>query len=299
MTKVLCGIVMYNPKIARLIEEINSVINQLDMICLFDNGSKNIEDVQGQIFSNFSNDKIVFIKSNNNLGIGAALNKIFYYAVQNGFDWVLTLDHDSICPPNMVATYTKVDINDNVGMLCPIIVDKGMAKRYYSHIENTKKTEYITRTIQSGALVRVKCWKKVHGFDEKMFIDFVDFDFCQRLIINQYKILRVNTIELDHELGKKVPTFYAPLFKRIYEITNNRIFLYLTYKNLFSNERCFYSSRNNIIYIKKYMEYLDLKKEIIDYLDRIFRKLLRGKNRGKVLWYSIKGFVSGIKYKDV
>lgn len=296
--RIICGIVLYNPNTDRLANEINSIIEQVDKICLFDNGSENIDKVEQYILQDIPNEKIKLLKSNINLGIGAALNKIFEYANNNNYEYVLTLDHDSICPNDMIKKYVNYLKIPNVGMLCPNIIDKNMATYFYLKGSTDKGYEFINRTIQSGALVNVESWSNVGGFDEAMFIDFVDFDFCKRLTNYDYRILKVNSIVLDHELGKKEKTIYADFFNKVYEKTGKRLFLYFTYKNVFSNDRCYYSSRNNIIYIKRYKNSIKLKKEIMDYWNRIFRKILRSKHRGRVFFYSIKGFVDGIKFKE-
>ena len=100
--RIICGIVLYNPNTDRLANEINSIIEQVDKICLFDNGSENIDKVEQYILQDIPNEKIKLLKSNINLGIGAALNKIFEYANNNNYEYVLTLDHDSICPNDMI-----------------------------------------------------------------------------------------------------------------------------------------------------------------------------------------------------
>ena len=43
---VYAGIVTYNPKIERLIENINSIYPQVDKVIVYDNGSENIEDIK-------------------------------------------------------------------------------------------------------------------------------------------------------------------------------------------------------------------------------------------------------------
>lgn len=296
--KIICGIVLYNSQINRLLEEFDSIINQVDEICLFDNGSDNIGEVENQVINKFHSKKVTLLKSKKNLGIGAALNRIFEYAESHNYDWVLTLDHDSVCPNDMVKNYTDIQLTIDVGMICPNIIDRGMATYYYSKIDAEKPFEYIKRTIQSGAMVSTKCWKDVNGFDETMFIDFVDFDFCERLLIHGYKIVKVNSVELDHELGRKEKTLYAYIFKKLYEKTGKRFFLYFTYKNVFSNDRCYYSARNNVIFIKRYKKYLNNRKENFDCFDRIIRKILRSKNRTKVFLYSLKGIIDGMRYEQ-
>lgn len=291
MVKVMAGIVLYNAEMKRLFKEIESIISQVDLICLCDNGSNNISLIEEKIRRN---DKIVIIKNKNNLGIGTASNQICSYADKNGFDWVLMLDHDTICPCNLVDTYKKYIDNVSLGMICPNVLDQELVHNMYYNAGNGE-TEYIKRCIQSASFVKISAWKKCQGFNEWMFIDFVDFDFCKRLEINNYKILRCKTVTVDHQLGKRVRTRNANFFMNLYVKTGWSIFKYFTYKNEFSEARIYYCTRNNIAYIKEFSDYIDLKKEWKDFFLRILKKVLRSKNRFMIIRKTIKGTYDGIK----
>ena len=45
-TRICAGIVLYNPDIERLSDNIDSVISQVEKIYLVDNGSKNINKIE-------------------------------------------------------------------------------------------------------------------------------------------------------------------------------------------------------------------------------------------------------------
>lgn len=291
MIKTMAGIVLYNAEIERLFMEIESVLPQVDLICLCDNGSTNIDMIEKKIGEN---EKIVIIKNENNLGIGTASNQICLYAEKKGFDWVLMLDHDTVCPADLVATYKKYIDDESLGMLCPNVVDKELARNQYNSIGDGE-IEYIQRCIQSATFVKITAWKKCGGFNEWMFIDFVDFDFCKRMEINGFRIARCKTVTVDHQLGKRVKTKNADFFMNLYHKTGKSIFKYLTYKNEFSEARIYYCARNNIAYIKLFAGYIDKKKEWMIFFSRIFKKLIRSKNRLMVIRETVKGAYAGVK----
>jgi rhamnosyltransferase len=56
-------------------------------------------------------------------------------------------------------------------------------------------------TITSGNIVAVEAWEKCGKFEEKLFIDEVDHDFCLRLKIHFYKTVTSNDVFLKHKLG--------------------------------------------------------------------------------------------------
>lgn len=296
MKNVIAGIVLYNPDISRLIEVIGAIQNQVRSVCVFDNGSNNWSEVKRKIDDIYHN-KIICIRNEVNAGIGYATNRIFEEAQKLGFDWVLTLDHDTVCPINLISEYEKINKNNSIGMICPGVIDKDIVSNTWKS-KNNIQFESVDRCIQSGALVSVSAWKDVNGFDEWMFIDFVDFDFCTRLKINNYNIYRCNNVTIDHQLGNREETRLAPLFRRLYKLTGIRALNYFTYRNVFSQTRVFYSTRNNYVYIKKYSNYLDVNKEKRDFFDRCFRRILRGKNKLMIIKATINGIKAAREWKS-
>lgn len=292
MSDILAGIVLYNSEISRLANELRSINTQVSYICLFDNGSSNYVDILQMVNSLSFRNRITILQSPKNNGIGYALNRIFEFAKQNHFSWVLTLDHDTICPPNILEEYSKHLSIPKLGILCPRVVDNDIVKNMWDS-GSTEEIEKIDRCIQSGTLVNIEIWEKVQKFDEWMFIDFVDFDFCEKLVINQYSIYRCNKVIIDHELGKRCKTKIAPVVETIYKFTKIKSFKYLMYKNVFSSARIYYCARNNVVYIRKYAKYIDVRKEKLQMYRRMMKRILRGKNRWMILKETIKGIKAG------
>lgn len=193
MSNNICaGIVLYNPDITQLKRNIAAIIKQVQILYLQDNGSANISDVEKIIAETSS---IVLLRNPKNKGIAWALNALCKRAESDDFQWILTLDQDSVCPQNMIALYKEyLPIAD---MLCPKIVD-----RNYGVLDgNSENVETVDKCITSGCLLRLSSWRKLRGFDEKMFIDGVDFEFCYRMKKSGMNILRVNDVVLSHEIG--------------------------------------------------------------------------------------------------
>lgn len=193
MSNNICaGIVLYNPDITQLKRNIAAIIKQVQILYLQDNGSANISDIEKIIAETSS---IVLLRNPKNKGIAWALNALCKRAESDDFQWILTLDQDSVCPQNMIALYKEyLPIAD---MLCPKIVD-----RNYGVLDgNSENVETVDKCITSGCLLRLSSWRKLRGFDEKMFIDGVDFEFCYRMKKSGMNILRVNDVVLSHEIG--------------------------------------------------------------------------------------------------
>lgn len=192
--KIATVIVLYNPDLDRLYENINAVIRQTDCVILVDNNSSNIEQIK-KMYS--SNSKIHFIFNDKNEGIAKALNQGIELCSE-GYEWVLTLDQDSVVPDTMIFEYKKYLSLKNVGILTPLICDRNQKIKYNPKSEY----EYLDRCITSGSLTNIAVWDKCGKFDERMFIDVVDFEYCYRITWAGYKIIRINSVQLLHECGK-------------------------------------------------------------------------------------------------
>ncbi|MDE5873792.1 MAG: glycosyltransferase family 2 protein [Lachnospiraceae bacterium] len=274
------GIVLYNPDINRMKENINAIINQVDYVILVDNGSKNNPDIEAAIEHSFHiSDKLIIKFSQKNNGIAWALNQIFTIAEEQSVKWVLTLDQDSVCPSDIIESYIKYSASiskSKIGILCPTIVDKnaGILEG------DVHKTEEIKRCITSGSFTSLVAWKQLSGFDEKMFIDGVDFDFCDRLRMNGYKIIRIGSISLTHELGKI--TTHRFLFKTVKVQNHSALRKYYIVRNRFYLSR---KEKNPFAIITSFFFVIKFSATIV----------LFEKNRRKKLKAVLKGMCDGLK----
>lgn len=195
MIKIIAGIVLYNPDINRLKENIDAIISQVDRLVLVDNGCQTDDYMQV-----VNDSRIVILKHNINLGIATALNAILQYALDNDYDWALTLDQDSVSPSNLIEVYRNViSGKEHLGMVCCKIHDRNFMMQREESMP--QEDGYIELCITSASMVNVQAWQDVGGFDDQMFIDSVDFDFCIMLRKRGWKIFKTYKTELLHEVG--------------------------------------------------------------------------------------------------
>ncbi len=228
MKKILAAIVTYNPDLERLQKNINAIEPQVEHLIIVDNGSKNIN-----LISRIKGEckiKIDLIENKENIGIASALNQALDYAYKNNFDWILTLDQDSICDINMISEmksqYEKED-NKKIALIAPNILDENITLKPKDIKEGI---EYTGPVITSGSLTKTNIAKNIGGFVDKLFIDQVDFDFCLRLKDSGADILKVNRAIIYHQLGE---ISEHKLFGKTITTTNHSpIRRYYYYRNL-------------------------------------------------------------------
>ena len=184
------GIVTYQPDIVRLQENLKAAAQ--NQLILVDNGSSNIADIRALA------EGMILIENPSNLGIAAALNQLCHKAQALGYEWLVTLDQDSVIQSGMLEAFSHYTDLSDVAIICPRIEDRHLGRQ---HTQSTSGTEYVAHAITAGNMVRLKAWKAVGGFTEALFIDGVDFDFCLKLREGGWQILRDNNVCLCQEMG--------------------------------------------------------------------------------------------------
>jgi len=241
---VCAGIVLYNPDVERLRNNINAIQPQVDQMVIVDNASDNLDEVQKL----FDGDQFIWILNDTNLGIAKALNQMMEFADSNDYKWILTLDQDSICEDDLVKKLMSVSVDrkdtgeksntDNIAMVAPIIIDRGTPDGNLRSDESVSEVEEIKFCITSGCLTNVKTVFDIGGFNEWLFVYDVDREICIRLLRHGYRIVRVNTAELYHEHGLKT-VHKKLLWKKV------------TYRN-YTPFSVFYMTRNLVYMLRKY-----------------------------------------------
>lgn len=269
--KILAGIITYNPDVVRLEENIKSILYQVDKVIIVDNGSSNIEDIS-VLTNKYS---IVLKELKENKGIAVALNKIGKYAIKNKYEWFLTLDQDSIASSKLIKNMKKHLEIEKLALVMPTIIDRNF--REETSLGNNE-FKFVKNGITSGTLNCTKIYGIINGFDEKMFIDKVDFDYNRRIIESGFRIIKIGYEGLLHEVGE------AHTFK----IFNKQIFLYNH-----SPIRRYYSVRNGIYLSRKFRDSTYIIDDMID----IFKILIFERHRKKKFVASIKGITDGIRMR--
>ena len=279
--KIIAGIVLYNPNTQRLKENIEAIISQVDGIVIVDNGST--ESLYNNILETF--DHITYIRNEKNMGIAYALNQICGYAYSHGYDWVLTLDQDSIATPGMVDVYRSI-ANDEIGILGCWIHDRGYQIDESWGIEHeTFETDWV---ITSAAFTNVNAWKSCGGFDNGMFIEWVDWDICESMRKAGYKIMKTYKTKLIHELGHG--THLVMVRHHQMQVMNHKPFRY------------YYSARNRIYMARKY-KHIGMREQLREIGFKLYTVERYEANKLKNLWAILRGTIAGffpkVKYDNI
>ena len=244
------GIVSYNPDLDRLRANLHATAPQVRQVFIYENGSANAAAVHALCEDEFDNVQV--IADIENRGIAFALNQLLAAAHDGGYEHILLLDQDSV-PTEGMCDELERHMTGTVAMVSPFILDRNrmtMAEYKAMTMPPLEKLDHAAKhgAITSGTLNDVEAALEVGGFDDDLFIDYVDFDFNERLLLNGYTIIKDNKACLIHEKGKSEQTLlrvprrgpggaltWKPLYKLGYGPT-----------------RCYYQTRNRIIYWKKY-----------------------------------------------
>lgn len=282
------GIILYNPNIERLKDNIESIYKQVKTVYCFNNNSQNITDIK-KVIEEYPN--VVLLDCEENLGIASAINIIANVAIENKVTWLLTLDQDSICPIKMVENFKAyIDIPD-VGIICPLMLDKRRPL-----VEPPKEhSSYVEFCITSGSFMNLRIFEKLHGLDDKLFIGLVDDEYCYRLRLNGFKILQINKVVLDHELGDLTPSKHAQLFLKLGSHLHSKKLKALSYKRNVSPMRVYYATRNIIYLSEKYKKHSMPKFSVNFAVRNGLSNIIRSKNKILVFKAFIKGMIAGKK----
>jgi rhamnosyltransferase len=245
MTGIITLIVTYNPPDA-FEQHLEQLFSEFPKIILVDNASSQLSQSLLQRESTKWKQAISTQFNQKNIGIATALNQGFQWAIEHGYEYVITLDQDSTPATGMVDTLIQgLENHPNRGklaVLAPMIVEELLPrlsqymrrknKFFYEHASaETGLLRNLTITITSGSLYNLEIWKKLGPFRDDFFIDYVDTEYNLRAIQHGYEISVQCEARLIHNLGKRqekkllgktlYPTFHSPV--RWYYISRNRI----------------------------------------------------------------------------
>jgi rhamnosyltransferase len=147
------------------------------------------------------------IRNGKNLGIATALNQGVRWAAEKGYQWVLTLDHDTVVDANMIDTLVAAhDACDFSGELAIVAANfrHAVNNRALDDFRGDGNGAYkeIEAAITSGSLTSVKAFREVGGFRDDFFLDCVDFEYCLRARQRGFRIILTRNTLMDHSIGE-------------------------------------------------------------------------------------------------
>ena len=168
--------------------------DDLDMLVVIDNSASRDPAIVAAVRAH-ANAEYVF--NGTNLGIAAALNMAVDWARGRGADFLLTMDQDS--------SFDDVPFHafrDRVLSL-PFVKDLAIAAPSFL-IEDTMATTVVDSptVITSGSIVSLANQARIGSFDERLFIDEVDHDYCLRAHDLGLRVVTLPDVRLEHRLGQ-------------------------------------------------------------------------------------------------
>lgn len=143
------------------------------------------------------------IENRANVGISAALNQGLQYALDAGCKWVLTLDQDTQCFPDMVHTLLVVS---QACKPVPAVVGGNYldprSKQPKVPIGEAEAFLMQKTVITSGSLIDARLAAAIGGFRDDYFIDQVDHEFCLRARAHGHKVVISRKPVMIHSVGR-------------------------------------------------------------------------------------------------
>lgn len=271
---ILAVVITYNPDKILLQKNIDSFIDYVDKVLIWNNTPNDIRNESCKIYAD--DHKVIYKGAGDNVGIPKALNYAWKYAFNKGYDYLLTMDQDSVWYD--FESYRDAVFKKNKDELC-------ICGPYALENINSKPSNngfVINRwQITSGMLIKTELLDAIGGYNEFFKVDCVDIEFCLRAKHKGYYSYYCSNGFLRQQYGLPFTVgfcgrtisyvYYSPF--RVEGIFEGHLLLYRKYKE------------SSLI--------SDIKK---NYLRNSIKALILGKNVPRIALFKAMalGFIKGI-----
>lgn len=242
-------VVTFNPD-SHLLQKMFEVLCPECPIIVVDNGSgKDVISGLRQLAGGYPD--VTISELGENFGIARAQNHGIELAGKcfPEFRYILTLDHDSVPQPGMCTSLVARaeslrSAGQKPGAIGPLLIESRTGEALKFHRirgifwwklrprpgHGAIRVDSIN---SSGTLISRETLEQCGGFDESMFIDHVETEWCFRVLHHGFGLFVDQDVTMDHELGDDVVTsgkfikFSMPYRgpRRHYTIFRNSIYL--------------------------------------------------------------------------
>jgi rhamnosyltransferase len=235
---------------------------------------------------------LYIIELEQNLGVATALNRGFEWAIQNGFDAVISFDQDSRPDLGMVAQlqsawHKAVLQTPKLAAIGPATLDLQSGLEMFTFapynwtrqrfLPSQDKTYVVDHLITSGCLTPCAVWQDVGPMSESLFIDWVDNEWCARARLKGYQLLMDGGTKMTHSIGE----VSRPLLWRRF--------------HLHTPLRHYYLLRNALLIAKQSKFDLGWRMHHILYALRVIvASLLLGQQKLSRISYALRGLAHGL-----
>lgn len=265
--RILGIIVTYYPQKELLLDNIHRILENIDKLLLWENTPNDVKE-----YRFVEHYKIEYCGDGCN-SISHALNYAWKYALDNGYDFLLTMDQDSQwCDFRHYVKRTICNKKAPYGIWGPII-----------NVENGKpEFELRPYVITSGMLVSLDIINKLGGWNERFAIDGVDIEFCCRAHEMNIGVYRVTDCNLVQQYGNPQKVSFMG---------------HIVYLRNDSPKRLYNIFWSYVVLIRRYRNVEGLKNEFyINWIKRIKWIIAFENNKYRKLQAIIKSIIDGFWY---
>ncbi|ADL33456.1 glycosyl transferase GT2 family [Butyrivibrio proteoclasticus B316] len=209
----MCDIVglisVYNPT-KQIVDNIIGLLPYLEKWIILDDSDPTF--ITDNKLSSLQSSKVSYHRNNKNLGLARTLNYGIGEAIDMGAKWIMIMDSDSSFSTDVISVY-KDYISSNEVMQVALLAPQ---HNYSRHIRKPDVgIRYRRKVMLSGALLNVSVIAQIGLFDERFYIDGLDYEWCQRAFTRGYKIIECQEAVIDHNPGieKQARLFGKILFR--------------------------------------------------------------------------------------
>ena len=151
-----------------------------------------------------------------NSGLATAYNRALAIALEEGYDWLLTLDQDTSLPLDFVTQLSVAtsyaltlptvgavvpQIRDRQRLISPMVLRLRMLPKFIAEEFVGIALDPTISAVNSAAAVRVSALKSIGGYDPRFTLDYSDAVMFSRLQKNGFRLFVAGNIRVQHELS--------------------------------------------------------------------------------------------------
>lgn len=197
-------LVAYNPDSSELQLAVDNLLSQTDFVVVCNNSDYDV--------TLHSADRIRVFNFRENLGIAEAQSIGMKWAFENGADFILQMDQDSLLQEHTVTKlmdryFELTKVGYTIGVIGPRHYDKITKEVDEGRLIKGNNIpghncHIIHATISSASLIPLSAYEAAGSMDDGLFIDSVDWEYCWRLKKLGFITVRDNDVLLGHRVGE-------------------------------------------------------------------------------------------------
>lgn len=279
----VCAIIVtYNPDDA-FWNRVAIILSQVDSVVIVDNNSSRglLDICEGSLLPN-----CFIIQNAENAGVARALNQGFQWAMDRGYAWGVTFDQDTLASESLLSTfneiYENIENKDKIGIIGANFLD-GLGRILEKpRLDQNNIYFEIDCVITSGSLMPVAVYNEVGTFRDDYFIDFVDIEYCLRVLSKGYHVYISRDPLITHRIGDGT--------------THSMLNIANTGTSNHSATRRYYMARNLVAMSREYL--LRYPSVIFQILYKQFKTiilmLLLEDNKLNKMMFILRGIIDGL-----